>query len=83
MVDDDGVVVKNGLRESRMPWSAILHVEDAQSMVIFRNQPNHGFFVPHRVFGTDAARAAFATWAAARVEAERSTPKAAADQSAE
>ena len=77
--DDDQILVKNGFRESRMPWSAIVHVEDTQSMVIFRYMPGLGFFVPQRVFGTDAARAAFATWATARVEAMRSNSRAAAD----
>jgi hypothetical protein len=67
--DDDGLVVKSGLRESRMPWSEIRHVEDTPSMVIFRYLPGLGFFVPRRVFGTDAARTDFATWAAARVRA--------------
>lgn len=75
--DDDGVVVKSGLRESRMPWGAIRQVEDTASMVIFRYQPGVGFFLPQRVFDTDTARAAFATWAAARVEAARSNSKAA------
>jgi hypothetical protein len=69
LFDDDGIVVKNGFRESRMPWSAIFRVEDAQSIVIFRYQPNQGFFVPQRVFGTDAARAAFVTWVEARMGA--------------
>jgi hypothetical protein len=77
--DDDGVVVKSGLRESRMPWSGVFRIEDAQSIVIFRYQPGLGFFLPHRVFGTDAARTGFVTWATARMEAVRSSPKAAAD----
>jgi YcxB-like protein len=67
--DEDGIVVKSGLRESRMPWSEIRQVEATPSMVIFRYQPGLGFFLPQRVFDTDAARAAFATWAAARVRA--------------
>jgi YcxB-like protein len=70
--DDDAIVVKSGLRESRMPWSAIRQVEETPSMVIFRYQPGLGFFLPHRVFDTDTARAAFAAWAASRVEAARS-----------
>jgi YcxB-like protein len=77
--DNDGIVVKHGLRESRMPWSAIFRVQDAQSMVIFRYQLGQGFFVPQRMFSNDAARAAFATWAAARVEAERSNSRVAGD----
>ena len=67
--DDDGIVVKNGLREGRTPWRAIFQIDDAPSMVIFQYQPGLGFFLPHRVFGTDAARADFLTWAAARVQA--------------
>jgi hypothetical protein len=38
-------------------------------MVIFQYQPGLGFFLPHRVFDTDAARAEFVTWAAARMRA--------------
>jgi hypothetical protein len=41
--DNDRVVVKSGLREGRLPWSAILRVEDAQSIVILRYQPGQGF----------------------------------------
>jgi hypothetical protein len=67
--DDDGLVVKSGLRESRMPWSEIRYVEDTPSMVIFRYLPGLGFFVPRRVFDTDASRTAFAIWAAGRVRA--------------
>ena len=67
--DDDAIVVKNGLREGRTPWRAILRIDDAPSMVIFQYQPGLGFFVPHRVFDTDAARAAFVTWATARMRA--------------
>jgi hypothetical protein len=77
--DDDQILVKNGLRESRMPWGAIVGVEDAPSMVIFRYMPGLGFFVPHRVFATDAARSAFAAWATGRVEAARSNSRAVAD----
>jgi hypothetical protein len=67
--DDDGIVVKNGLREGRTPWRAIFRIDDGPSMVIFQYQPGLGFFLPHQVFVTDAARAAFLTWAAARVRA--------------
>lgn len=77
--DDDGIVVKSGLRESRMPWSEIFDVRDALSIVIVRYRPGQGFFVPYRAFGHDAARTAFVTWATARVDAARSTAKAAAD----
>ena len=67
--DDDSIVIKIGLRETRMPWRAIARVEDAPSMVIFWYQPTRGYFVPSRAFTDDAARAAFAAWAAARVQA--------------
>jgi hypothetical protein len=67
--DDDRIVIKIGLRETRLPWSAIAGVEDIQSMVIFWYQPTVGFFVPSRAFSDDAARIAFAAWAAARVQA--------------
>jgi hypothetical protein len=67
--DDDSIVIKIGLRETRMPWRAIARVEDAPSMVIFWYQPTQGYFVPSRAFTDDAARAAFAAWAAARVQA--------------
>jgi hypothetical protein len=43
-------------------------------MVIFRYQPGLGFFLPRRVFDTDAARADFAAWAAARVRAAAQPP---------
>jgi YcxB-like protein len=67
--DNDVITVKIASRETRMPWSAIARVEDAQSMVIFWYQPTLGFFVPNRAFSDDAARTAFAAWAAARVQA--------------
>jgi YcxB-like protein len=67
--DDNGIVVKNGLREGRTPWRAIFRIDDAPSMVIFQYQPGLGFFLPHRVFVTHSARADFLTWAAARVRA--------------
>jgi hypothetical protein len=78
--DDDQILVKNGWRESRMSLNAIVRVEDTPSMVIFRYMPGLGFFVPHRVFGADAARSAFVTWATGRVEAVRSNSPAADEQ---
>lgn len=65
----DGIVVRIGLCETRLPWRAISGVEDAPDMMIFWYQPTERFFIPRRAFSDDAARIAFAAWAAARVQA--------------
>lgn len=67
--DNDKIAVKQGLREASMPWSAVSRIQDTPSMVIIWYLPERGFFVPQRVFGTDAARASFVAWATERVTA--------------
>lgn len=68
VLDDDWIVLKTGLMETRMPWAAIERVEDVGLMVIFWYRLGMGFLVPGRAFADDQARTNFANWATARVK---------------
>lgn len=72
--DNDKVIVKHDFRETHMPWNAVSRIQDTPSMVIIWYLPEHGFFVPRRAFGTDAARGSFVSWATERVVAANRAP---------
>jgi hypothetical protein len=76
VLDDDWIVVKTALVESRMTWAAIERVEDVGSMVIFWYRLGAGFLVPSRAFADDQVRAGFTTWATARAQAAATSPNA-------
>ena len=75
--DDTLVIVRRGDVESRMPWSAISAVQDAESVVAFWFDVRWGFFIPARAFADRAFRATFTEWAAERVRSAAASSGAA------
>ena len=74
--DDERILIKSGLTETRMPWTAIANVEDVGSMVIFWYRVGAGFFIANRAFANDLARSSFLAWAAERVNAAKASAAA-------